>query len=88
MADRANLHLIRRKTRDRSIALLIAGAVLLTPPLAGISLIDGNIGGVPIPLLYIFAVWIMLITGAGLLSRPLIESDDLSTSTETTEPES
>lgn len=88
MADRANLHLIRRKTRDRSIALLIAGAVLLTPPLAGISLIDGSIGGLPIPLLYVFAVWILLISGAALLSRPLVESDDQAGSTETTDIES
>ncbi len=87
MADRANQHLIRRKTRDRSIALLIAGAVLLTPPLAGISLIDGSLAGVPIPLIYVFAVWILLIVGAGLLSRPLTESDDFAATAEATDPE-
>lgn len=87
MPDRANQHLIRRKTRDRSIALLIAGAVLLTPPLAGVSLIDGSLGGVPIPLIYVFAVWILLIVGASLLSRPLTESDDFAASAEATDLE-
>lgn len=75
MTDRKDLHRSRRKIRDRSIALLIAGSVALLPPFAGISLIDAKIAGVPTPLLYIFLVWAMLITGAALLARPLRDSD-------------
>jgi len=67
--------------------LLIAGAVLLTPPLAGVSLIDGSLGGVPIPLIYVFAVWVLLIVGASLLSRPLTESDDFAASAEASDLE-
>ncbi len=63
------------KYRDRSIALLIVGLVLLFPPLAGLSLMDVKVFGIPFPVFYIFAVWALLITGAFLLARPLRESD-------------
>lgn len=75
MTDRADPQLSRRKLRDRSIALVLVGVVLLMPPVAGISLIDGKVGGVPIPLLYVFAVWALLIAGAVVLARPLWDSD-------------
>ena len=51
------------------------GTVLLMPPLAGSMLIDGKIGGIPIPLLAIFAVWAALIAGAAALSSQLREAD-------------
>ncbi len=75
MTDQSDPQLSRRKLRDRSIALLLAGIVLLMPPVVGISLIDGKIGGVPVPLLYVFIVWAMLIAGAAALARPLRDSD-------------
>ena len=49
MNDRANQELSRRKVRDRSIALVLAGAVLVTPPVAAVSLIDIDIAGLPFP---------------------------------------
>ena len=65
----------RRKARDRSIALLLLGVVLLMPPLIGVSLVDGTVAGLPIPLLYVFAVWAALIAGAAVLARPLQNSE-------------
>lgn len=65
-----------RKARDRSIALVLIGAILLLPPIAGISLIDGRVAGLPIPLLYLFSVWLALIVGAWRLSHAMNERDD------------
>lgn len=58
------------KFRDRSIALLIFGVVLLLPPIAGLSLIDIKVFGLPFPVIYAFTVWALLIAGAALLVRP------------------
>lgn len=71
------------KYRDRSIALLIFGFVVLLPPIAGLALIDAKIFGIPFPVFYAFSVWAILIAGAVLLARPLRESD---TSTSSTDP--
>lgn len=84
--DRGQLQLLRRKVRDRSIVLVLVGTVLLLPPVAGISLTDGSIGGIPAPLLYVFAVWAGLIAGAAALARTLLETEDSPSSTETPEP--
>ena len=45
------------------------------PPLAAIALVDGKVGGVPVPLLYVFSVWAILIAGAAALARPLRNSE-------------
>ena len=82
MTDRTDPQLSRRKLRDRSIALVLVGVILLMPPVVGISLIDGKLGGVPIPLLYVFAVWALLIAGAVALARPLRDSDKTMASAE------
>ena len=71
MTDRAKEQLARRTARDRSIALVLVGTLLLLPPFAGIFLVDGKIAGVPIPLAYILTVWALLIAGAALLSSTL-----------------
>ncbi len=65
----------RRKTLDRSIVLLIVGAVLLMPPIIGISLVDMKLGGIPLPVLYVFLIWAALICGAAILSKPLRDND-------------
>ena len=80
--DRAELQLSRRKIRDRSIALALVGTVALMPPVVGVSLIEGNIGGVPAPLLYVFVVWSVLIAGAAALARPLLDTEESPSSTE------
>lgn len=75
MTDRADLQIKRRETRDRSMVLLVVGAALLMPPVAGIFLLDGTIFGIPIVIFYIFAVWLALIVGAALLAKPLGRMD-------------
>ncbi|MEM7168566.1 MAG: hypothetical protein AAF530_00230 [Pseudomonadota bacterium] len=87
MSDRANLQLRRRKIRDRSIALLLLGIVLLLPPAANMALIDAQVGDLPFALAYVFAVWVFLIIGTALLSRPLLASDDSSKTPENISPE-
>ena len=83
--DRAKEQLARRTARDRSIALLLIGALLLLPPFASIFLIDGNVVGVPIPFAYILTVWALLIAGAALLASTLRDSDHGSSSTGTSD---
>ena len=69
--DRAQKQLWQRKVRDRSVVVLILGAVLLLPPAGSIALIDATLAGVPVPVLYVFAVWALLIAAAAGLSGAL-----------------
>ncbi|MFT7569490.1 MAG: hypothetical protein ACI9JL_000512 [Paracoccaceae bacterium] len=71
----------RRKVRERSVALLLLGVAFLMPPIAGISLIDSDIGGIPVPMVYLFAIWALLIVGAAALARGLRDSGDSSSTT-------
>ncbi len=74
MRRRADQPLRNRKARDRAAILPLIGALLLTPPLAGIFQIEARIGGVPFLLVYLFAVWALLIAGAAVLARRLGEA--------------
>jgi hypothetical protein len=67
------------------MALMVIGAVLLLPPVAGIFLIDGTIADLPIPMLYVFAVWIILIAAAAMLSRSLRQEGEPAETTEASE---
>lgn len=69
------------------MALLLVGIVLLMPPVVGASLIDGRIGGIPVPLLYVFAVWALLITVARLLARGLNEGGEMDSSDKSGRPD-
>jgi hypothetical protein len=64
-----------RKIRDRALILPLVGLLLLTPPLANIFELDARLNGVPIVLVYVFAVWAGLVAGAILLSRGLRDAD-------------
>lgn len=68
---RAEPPLSDRKTRDRAMVLPAVGLILLMPPIAGIFLLDGRIGGVPVALAYLFLVWAGLIAGAAALAGRL-----------------
>lgn len=57
------------------------------PPIAGISLIDGRIAGLPVPLLYLFTVWLVLIVWAWRLSRALHQHVDAPVAMEGSEGE-
>ena len=75
MTGSAEAGLARRKARDRSIALVVVGTALLMPPLVGMSLVDGSVAGIPIPLVYVSVVWAALIAAAAVLARPLRNSE-------------
>lgn len=75
MVDNADLQLARRKIRDRSVALLVLGIVLLMPPMVRIAQIDTSVFGLPFALVYVFAVWALLVVGAAFLARPLRDSE-------------
>jgi len=76
MHDRAGQHRRDRKTRDRAVILLLTGLALLMPPLASIFHADAKLGGVPVTLIYLFAVWALLILGAARLARALRTMDE------------
>ncbi|MCW2306121.1 hypothetical protein [Rhodobium gokarnense] len=75
MSDHTEVQFLHRQTRDRAIVLVIVGVAVLMPPIIGMSLIPHKIAGIPVPLLYVFSVWICLIAGAFLLARRFAESD-------------
>jgi len=81
MVDNADLQLARRKIRDRSVALLLLGIVLLMPPMVRIAQIDVTVFGLPFALVYLFSVWALLVIGAAFLARPLRDSEKPATPT-------
>ena len=44
------------------------------------SLVDGSVAGIPIPLVYVSIVWVALIAIAAVLARPLQNSETTTTS--------
>lgn len=85
-AERPTTQLAHRKARSRSAALLLVGVVLLLPPIAGVALNDLKIFGAPFALVYIFAVWGLLIAGGALLAGPLWHGQDAEAVSETADP--
>ncbi|MBO6950120.1 MAG: hypothetical protein JJ855_19240 [Rhodospirillales bacterium] len=75
MVDNADLQLARRKIRDRSVALLLVGVVLLMPPMVRIAQIDTTVFGLPFALVYLFSVWGLLVVGGAMLARPLRDGE-------------
>jgi hypothetical protein len=69
-----NRPLSDRKISDRALVLLLVGCLLLTPPLAAIFQLDIRVMGIPFTGFYLFAVWGVLIAGAAMLSRRLVNS--------------
>lgn len=77
LQDRGARQFRHRKARDRSVALLLLGGVVLMPPIGAIFLIDATVFGVPFLLAYIFVVWVLLIIGGASLVRALQDNDGL-----------
>ena len=75
MRPRSDQPLRHRKARDRAIILPLVGALLLLPPVAGIFRIDATLGGIPLIVVCIFAVWAGLIAGAALLAPRLRDAE-------------
>ncbi len=72
---RADRPLRHRKARDRAVILPLVGAILFLPPVAAIFRMDVALAGIPLLVLYIFAVWAGLIVAAAALAPRLRESD-------------
>lgn len=60
-----------RKPIDLALVLLCGGIVLLMPPLVWIFDKAHPWLGIPLPALYVFGVWIVLMIGAAWLARHL-----------------
>lgn len=55
------------------MVILLVGVALLMPPIAPAVLMDEKVFGLPLPLLYIFVVWAVLIVCAVMNARALRE---------------
>lgn len=58
------------------MVLTAIGVLLLMPPFAAMFVVEGTIAGFPIPVVYVFVVWIALIVGTARLARPLRRADE------------
>ena len=78
--DKADPTPVRKNAQDRAAVLLLVGTSLLLPPLIGLVDNSGRIAGLPIPLIYVFSVWAVLIGGAAAVAGPLHRSGKASKS--------
>lgn len=63
-----------RKTgrrRERAVILLLVGCTFLLPPGARLFHLEDKIGGIPLALIGVFAIWALLIACAAYLARGL-----------------
>jgi hypothetical protein len=65
----------RRKLREAALITPLLGLFLLLPPFISVFSIDVSVFGIPLIVLYIFAVWIFLILAARFLSRRLMPEE-------------
>ncbi|MBY8975447.1 hypothetical protein KHP62_06500 [Rhodobacteraceae bacterium NNCM2] len=72
----SDLALRARKVKDSALIMPLIGLLFLTPPIANLFAVDERLFGVPVLVIYIFAVWAMLILGALILSRRLRQSEE------------
>ncbi|MCT8970529.1 hypothetical protein [Microbaculum marinisediminis] len=61
----------RRRFSDAAMVLPFAGVFLLMPPFIQIFATDSALAGIPLIVLYLFAVWFALILIAWRLAGPL-----------------
>jgi len=59
----------RRRTEERLIALLVAGAVALNFPLLSVFRGREPVAGIPALFLYLFLVWLFLAAGTAFILR-------------------
>jgi len=59
----------RRRTGERLVALLLAGAAALNFPLLSLFHGRGQVAGIPVLFLYLFLVWFLLAAGTALVLR-------------------
>lgn len=71
MSDDRDPDFERRRFSDAAMVLPFAGAFLLMPPFIQVFVSDSDIAGIPIVVIYLFAVWFALILIAWRLAGPL-----------------
>lgn len=59
------------KPRETAALLLCLGTVLLFPPIALIFAKPTLLLGIPLPVFYVFGIWLLLVLGAVAVSRLL-----------------
>lgn len=65
-----------RKVQDGALLLPIVGMVLLMPPAVQVFAIEGTILGIPVPVAYVFGVWLALIVVAAFAATRLARLTD------------
>jgi uncharacterized membrane protein len=65
----------RRKLENIAAALPVFGAAMIFPPIVRVFAPDARLFGVPIIVIYLFAIWMMFIIATYFLSRRLKQSD-------------
>ncbi len=66
----------RRRRQDAALVLPIFGIVMLMTPVLQLFSRDILIFGAPLPFVYVFGMWILLIILANRLSRRLSKGDE------------
>lgn len=59
----------RRKLENAAFVLPVFGAALIVPPLINVFNVPMMVGGVPVEVIYLFAVWTLMIGATAWLSR-------------------
>jgi len=67
---------MRARARQAAALLVYLGAVLMLPPIALIFAKPVFVLGLPLPVLYVFGLWLVLIVGSFVVSRRLSASGD------------
>lgn len=65
----------RRRIESAAFVLPIFGAALIVPPIINVFNVEVRVFGVPLEVVYFFAVWVGLVAGAVQLSRVLPRDD-------------
>ena len=66
----------RRRRQDAAFVLPAFGVVLLVTPIFGLFTKDISIFGAPLPIIYVFSVWLVLILLARRMARLLTKGDE------------
>ena len=61
----------QRKLESVALLLAVFGTLLIMPPLVLLFVHEGRLFGIPIPIVYLFAVWAVLVFGARRLAHLL-----------------
>lgn len=66
----------RQKIKGMAIALPIFGTILLIPPLTQIFATNLQVFGIPLIVLYLFCIWVVLISASFFISRRIDDTEE------------